>query len=416
MRTQTADADIIIIGGGPAGSTLGCLVANGNHTAIIVERADHPREHVGELLTPAVNAVLHRIGLLPQIDAAGFVRRECVGWTMPRRAGAHPLTIPVAQHPPPRALRRYGFNVERDVFDALLLQHARACGVHVLDRTTVRRVVFEHGRAIGVEIQDPSGAIRQVTGYFVVDASGRSSVLGSQLQLLERAQLGRQCAMYAWFRGVESMVPDDLSYALLHILDHHRAWGWQIPLRDGICSIGIVAGCDRFQHRDRGSDEFFQHMIARNYSISHMLAHAQRIRPWRVVSEYSYQLQRLYGSGWLLIGDASGFIDPIFSSGVDIAMHSAVFAYEAILPLLLLGQWSDMDEQFALAKYEDRLRRGTAVWAHAVDLFYQSPHHLRRLAQQQQHIPTISRFLQGNPYAVQNQLMFQQLIDAIPAL
>lgn len=153
-------------------------------------------------------------------------------------------------------------------------------------------------------------------------------------------------------------------------------------------------------------------MIEQNYPFTHLLANAQRIRPWRVVGNYSYRLQRIYGRGWILIGDASGFIDPIFSSGVDIAMYSAVFAYESILPLLLLGWWSDTDEQFALSKYEDRLRQGTSVWAHAVDLFYRSPRDLRQLAQQQ-HIPAIARFLQGNPYAVQNQLIFQQLISAI---
>jgi flavin-dependent dehydrogenase len=119
----------------------------------------------------------------------------------------------------------------------------------------------------------------------------------------------------------------------------------------------------------------------------------------------------LYGSGWLLIGDASGFVDPIFSSGVDIAMYSAVFAYESILPLLLLGCWSDADEQFALSKYEERVRRGVEVWTRSVELFYGFIRRLRRLAHEQWALPAICRFLQGNPYEMQNQLIVDQLFD-----
>src|SRR2546425_11879313 len=104
MGKQTFDADVIIIGGGPAGATLGCLLTNGCHSAIIIERAVHPREHVGELITPSVNAVLHRIGLLPQIDAAGFIRREGVGWTLPIEGRPEVSRFPVAKYPAPRAL------------------------------------------------------------------------------------------------------------------------------------------------------------------------------------------------------------------------------------------------------------------------------------------------------------------------
>jgi FADH2 O2-dependent halogenase len=413
MNSRTLDADVIIIGGGPAGSTLGCLLANGGHKAIIVERASHPREHVGELLTPSINAVLHRIGLLPCVDAAGFVRREGLNCTLPRVLGGHVLTIPVAEYPPPRALRRYGFNVERNLFDALLLQHARRCGVEIFDRTMARRVVFDQGRATGVEVQQRDGTMLVLTGRFITDASGRSCLLGSQLKLLERDSARRQCAMYAWFRNVGRITPAGETHAALHVLDYNRSWGWQIPLRDGVSSIGIVARCQCFQHVAADQDDFFGRMIEQNDTLIRAMAGAQRIRPWRVVSDYSYRLQRLFGLGWLLLGDASGFIDPIFSSGVDIAMYSAVFAYESILPLLLLDRWSNSDEQFALSKYEDRLRRGTAVWAHSIDLFYQVPRRLLRLVHEQQSIPMICRFLQGNPYAVQNQLIFQELVERV---
>ena len=410
MDKQGLDADVIIIGGGPAGATLGCLLALGDHKAIVVERSAHPREHVGELLTPSINAILHRIGLLHRVDNAGFRRRNGVGWTTP---GAQLLKIPVADYPPPRALRRYGFSVERDAFDALLLQRARELGVEVLEQTAARRVVFQKDRAVGVEVQQPGGRIKRLTGRFIVDASGRCSLLGRQLGLVHRDSRLRQCAFYAWFRDVEPSLNGSDDYAFLHRLGRWREWGWQIPLRDGVTSIGVVTSCDHLQAAIEDRDAYFGCAIDQNRIFERAMASAQRISPWRMVGDYSYRLQRLHGSGWLLVGDASGFIDPIFSSGVDIAMYSSVFGYESMLPLLLLGRWNEADEDFAMSKFEQRLRRGVALWAHAVDLFYGSPRRLRRLANQPAAIAAVCRFLQGNPYELQNELIIQELLDSI---
>lgn len=413
MKRHELDSDVLIIGGGPAGSVLACLLSMGDRRAILVEQARHPREHVGELLTPSVNAVLHRIGLLSRVDLAGFVQREGVGWTAPRAPARRILTIPVADHPPARALRRYGFNVERGAFDALLLQRARELGVQLLERTTVHRVLFEQNRAIGVEVRQPDGALRVVTGRFVVDASGRRCLLGTQLGLVEHNAVHRQCAMYAWFGGVQSIPSDGTGYAFVHLLRHQRAWGWQIPLRNGVTSVGIVVPCDQLRARTANRDVLFAGMIEQNRTFERVMTGTERISPWRVVGDYGYRLQRLSGCGWLLLGDAAGFIDPIFSSGVDIAMYSAVFAYEAILPLFLLGSWNDADEEFALSRYEIRVRRGMAVWAHGVELFYEFPRQLRRLANERSFIPAICRFLQGNPYEVQNELIVQGLFDRV---
>src|SRR5688500_15470191 len=130
MRTEQGyDADVIIVGGGPSGATLGCLLAQGGHRALIIERQVHPREHIGEALTPSVNKILHRIGLLARMDEAGFVRRMAIHCTWPQTPERPFLSIPVAEHPPPRALRTYGYNVERDSFDTMLINHARATGV-----------------------------------------------------------------------------------------------------------------------------------------------------------------------------------------------------------------------------------------------------------------------------------------------
>ena len=412
-----SNADVLIIGGGPAGSTLACLLAAGNHNVIIVEKAVHPRAHVGELLTPSVNSVLHRIDLLNQMEAAGFVRRYGVAWSAPGVTEKPTTLIPVAEHPPPRALRRYGFNVERDAFDAMLLHRARQLGVRVMERTIVRRVVFENDRVTGVELQNARGSVKVVSARFVADASGRTRLLARQLELLEHRTVRRQCAMYAWFRGIPPVGGEcgSQGFVYLHIL-RDCAWGWQIPLRGDLTSIGLVAPCDRFQKHGRDEDVLFASMIEQNRTFNRVYSYGKRDGAWRVVPDFSYGVQRLYGRGWLLLGDAAGFIDPIFSSGVDIAMYSAVFAYEAILPLLLLGKWSDHDERFALSHYELRLHRGLAVWSRAVDLFYAAPRDLRRLAREQSLAPAICRFLQGNPYEVQNQQIFEGLLSRLPRI
>jgi flavin-dependent dehydrogenase len=221
--------------------------------------------------------------------------------------------------------------------------------------------------------------------------------------------------MYAWFRGVEPCATGYDSYAFLHVLDRSQSWGWQIPLRDGVSSIGVVAECDRFRGAGPNGDDLFGRMIGQNPAFARAMAGARRIRPWRLAGDYNYRLDRAYGRGYLLVGDSSGFIDPIFASGVDVAVHSAAFAYESILPLLMLGRWSDSDEEFALSKFEDRLRQGTAVWERAVGLFYRSPCGLRRLLRVRPLIPAVCRFLQGNPYEVQNQMIAQQLIERVAA-
>lgn len=409
---EPTDADVVIVGGGPAGSVLACLVAAGGHKAIVVERMTHPREHVGELLTPSTNAVLHRIGLLQDVDAAGFVRRNDIGWSRPGARGGGVLTIRVSDHPAPRALRRYGFNVDRSAFDALLVSRARALGAEVQERTAARRVEFQDGRAVGVEVQRPGGATEVLRGRFVVDASGRRCLLGTQLNLLDRVLPG-QCAMYAWFRGVAPTPRIRAPGTVVHMLGRRRSWAWQIPLSDGVTSVGVVLPCDRVKGSRAGRDELFATMIEESPALRRVMEDAHRIGPWRLVSDYSYQLRRAHGPGWLLVGDASGFIDPIFASGVDVAMHSAVFAYEAILPLLLLRRWSDTDEDYALSRYEHRLRQGTAVWSRAVELFYRFPCRLERLARQRPALPAICRFLQGNPYEVQNELLARRLFAEV---
>lgn len=402
--------EVVIIGAGPAGATLACLLAASGHRTALVKSVEAPGDRVGELLPPSVNAILHRIGLLEAVDAR-FARRDGLGWTGPRTPPGTLLDIPVGTHPPPRALRPYGFNVERRLFDRMLQQQACSLGAH-LEHATARRVVFEEGRAAAVDVCDSTGIVSRLIGRFIVDASGRRCLLGAQLNLIRRQQSRRQCAIYSWFRGVDALGARE-TYAVLHTLRPGREWAWQIPLRDDVTSIGVVLPCERLCGRDR--DETLWAIIQQHAALSKALSSASRLAPWQTTGDYAYSLERMWGSGWLTVGDACGFIDPIFASGVDVAMHSAVFAYEAMLPLLMLGTWTEADETYALSKYDERVRQGMRIWAEAVELFYRAPAALRRLACDPSSVPGVCRFLQGNPYEMQNAIIARRLFDRIYA-
>jgi 2-polyprenyl-6-methoxyphenol hydroxylase-like FAD-dependent oxidoreductase len=153
--------------------------------------------------------------------------------------------------------------------------------------------------------------------------------------------------------------------------------------------------------------------LLQNTALSKALSRASRLAPWQTTADFAYTLDRLWGRGWLAIGDACGFLDPIFASGVDVAMHSAVFAYEAMLPLLMLGTWTEADETYALSKYEERVRQGLRIWAEAVELFYRVPSALARLACDPSYVPGVCRFLQGNPYEMQNAMIATRLFDRV---
>jgi 1H-pyrrole-2-carbonyl-[peptidyl-carrier protein] chlorinase len=399
--TQRTDgpADVVIVGGGPAGSTLGFLLATAGYRVVLLERLAFPRDHVGELILPSVNMILHRIGLLETIDRLDFVRREGLAWTGPCLRHRELPTIRAADFPPPRALRPYGYNVERSAFDHILLQNARRGGVRV-ERGTARSVIFEAGRAVGVQVHSPRG-LHRLLARFVIDASGRRCLLGSQLGYRVRDQSQGQCALYSWFREAR-YGPDGIRYAILHLLRRDRGWAWQIPLRSGLSSVGLVVDRREFPRNANEYDAFYRQVLVDSPAIVPYLDEAKRVRRWTVEGDYSYRLMQMTGKGWLLIGDAAGFIDPVFASGVDIAMHSAFFAYQALLPLLRLGEWRDDDETFQLRRYEERVSRGMAIWHQMVGLFYERPAVISAIAAQAHHHPAIARLLQGNPYDVQN--------------
>jgi FADH2 O2-dependent halogenase len=387
------DFDAIIIGGGPAGSVIASLLAQSGYRALVLERDIHPRDHVGESLTPSTNFIFKGIGFLQKMEDAGFVHKPGAAWTAPRSPVGKHVSISLGEFPPPGAFQCYTYNVERDVFDAMLIRHAHESGAKVLQGVTVQKILFSGDRAVGVRAKAADGWERDFSARFVIDASGRSCLLATELGLKTRDSAFNQLGMFSWFKGVEGGPPGTEGMLFLHFLGLEKGWAWQIPLRNGIWSIGIVTDRADFKKAATSHDDFFADMVHRNRTFEHYMRNAQRIRPWWTEGDYTYSITKLAGKGWLLIGDALRFVDPIFSTGVDVACYSAQYAFEA-MDAVFKGE----EEECAFAAFEHRVSHGVEAWYDLIALFYKLQNLFTYFATKKEHREAVVRILQGNLY------------------
>ncbi|MGQ0669854.1 MAG: NAD(P)/FAD-dependent oxidoreductase [Actinomycetota bacterium] len=402
------DADVIIIGGGPAGSTLGTLLAKDGYKALIIEKDIHPRDHVGESLTPSTNLVFERIGFLDKMNDAGFIHKPGTGWNAPRSPLWKFLEIWLFEFPLPGTPQPYTYNVERDVMDTMLIRHAHESGAKVLQGVKVQTVLFEGDRAVGVRAQVTDGWERDLYAQLVVDATGRRCLLANQLKLKQKDANFNQFCIYSWFEGVKEPPKRYEGFTLFYFIGLNQAWSWHIPLRGGKCSMGVVVDKNDFQKSGKSHEEFFYSLVERNQTFTYAMQDAKRIRPWWIEGDYSYKISGFSGPGWLLIGDALRFVDPIFSSGVDVALFSSLYAYETILE-----SWKTGNEQKAFAEYHGRVETGVDIWYELIDTFYKLQNLVTRYATRPFWREQIVRTLQGNPYIPETQERALKLLDAM---
>jgi flavin-dependent dehydrogenase len=408
LTERLNDADVIIIGGGPSGSTLGTLLGRDGHKVIILEKDIHPRDHVGESLTPSTNLVFDKIGFLDKMNDAGFIHKPGTGWNAPRSPLWKFVEIWLFEFPLPGTPQPYTYNVERDVVDTMLLRHAHENGAKVLQGVSVSTVLFEDGRAVGVRAKVMDGWERDLYAKLVVDASGRRAFLANQLGMKTKDTSFNQFCIYSWFTGVKDPPKRYDGFTLFYFIGLNQGWSWHIPLRNGVKSMGVVVDKEDFQKSGKSYDEFFHSLVQRNRTFTHAMQDAERIRPWWIEGDYSYIVDRFAGPGWLLIGDALRFVDPIFSSGVDVALFSSVFAYETIK-----RAWETGDETGAFAGYQDRLETGVDVWYDLISSFYRLQNMVTRYATSPRWRETIVRTLQGNPYLPETQARARSLLAAM---
>jgi FADH2 O2-dependent halogenase len=390
---KTKPFDAIVIGGGPAGSITACLLSQAGYRVLLLERDIHPRDHVGESLTPSTNFIFKRIGLLERIEEAGFIHKPGACWTSVNAAPGKYLSISLAEFPPPDAFQYYSYNVERADFDALLLRRASELGTEVLEGVSVREVLFKRNRAVGVRVRITEDWEKDLYARFVIDASGRACLLASQLGLKERDPTMNQISIYSWFRNVTPPPPGTEGYLFLHFVGLEHGWVWQIPLRNGLWSIGAVTDKVDFKRPQEDADAYFQALRARNKSLDFNMCNAERIRPWKTEGDYTYKITKLQGPGWLMVGDAVRFVDPIFSTGVDVAAYSALYAFEAVDAV---SQMACEEEVFR--NYENRISSGVETWYDLIKLFYKFQNVFTTFAMRKRYREKVVRILQGNLY------------------
>ncbi len=326
VRNSAIDAaeacDVLVVGGGPAGSATATLLAKAGWKVVMLEKSRHPRFHIGESLLPANMPILERLGVLDRVREIGVLKR---GADFPADGGRYNVFHF------DRALRGgadYAFQVKREEFDQVLFEHARGAGVAAREATRVTRVEFgDDGRPARVLATGPDGA-HSLRPRMLIDASGRDTLLGSQLKLKRRNRRHQSAAVFSHFSGVARRPGGDAGN--ITIYRHAHGWMWFIPLRDDVMSIGAVCSPEHLKQRGGDSDAFLMRTIQSVPEAAERMIGSERIAPVHATGNYAYECTRMHGPGWVLVGDAYAFVDPMFSSGVYLAMHGAEQAARAV--------------------------------------------------------------------------------------
>ncbi len=312
---------ILVIGGGPGGSTAATLLARQGFDIKLFEREVFPREHVGESLLPASIPILDTLGVLPELEAAGFTPKY--GATMVWGRDLEPWSWRFAETNPRNP---HAYQVWRPAFDLMLLRNAQRNGVTVHEGCRVVDVNLETGAAKTVTVEAANGEAQLFEADWIVDASGQNGFLARRLDLRVNDEFFRNLAVYSYYRGAQRLPEPDAGNIFIEAYEH--GWSWAIPLPDNVMSVGVVvdAAWGGAQLADAPTEEFYRGQLAMTGRTAQMLAGAETIDEPRVIRDWAYTSERLVGDGYILVGDAACFIDPLFSSGVHLALSSAVLA------------------------------------------------------------------------------------------
>ena len=328
MITQSTSTDVIVVGGGPAGATTAALVAQQGFNVTLFERERFPRYHIGESLIPETFWVLERLKMIDKLRNSHFVQKHSVQFITDRGTLSEPFYFADnKQHESSQT-----WQVLRSEFDQMMLENAAEQGVSVQEGVRVLEVLFEGKRAVGVRVQDEEGNQREVFANVVVDAAGQSNLLMDRLGLREWDPELKKAAIWTYFKGAQRDSGRDEGATLVMQLQGKKGWFWYIPLQNDTISVGVVANFD-YLFTDRGTkdiQEIFFQEVARCPGLIPKIASAQRVAPVKAAKEYSYRSQQVAGDGWVMVGDAFGFLDPLYSSGVLLAFKSGALAADAI--------------------------------------------------------------------------------------
>jgi len=320
----TRRCDVLVIGGGPGGSTAATLLAERGYGVVVVEKARHPRFHIGESLLPANLPLLQRLGVAPQIRAIGM-EKWGAEFISPWDGRRQEFEFGQAWN---KSLA-FAYQVRRSEFDEILIRRAAAAGAEVIEGCRARDVEFlDDGRSARVQVVHDDGRTAAWVAGHLIDASGRDTFLGQKLQSKRRNKRHNSAAMYAHFTGARRGCGRRAGNIAIYWFDH--GWFWFIPLADGATSIGAVVWPRYMKTRAIGLREFFLSTIALCPPLAERLVAAELSSEVMATGNYSYVCDHSHGANYLLVGDAYAFIDPVFSTGVMLAMNSGAAAADTI--------------------------------------------------------------------------------------
>ena len=321
------DPDVIVIGGGPAGTTAATLVAQKGHKVVLFERETFPRFHIGESLIPHTYHVIKRLGLLPKMQASHFTHKHSVQFVTEHGK----LSEPFYFHDHEEEEWSQTWQVRRAEFDLMLMTNAKEHGVVVHEGVRVIEVLFEGSKAVGIRVKPEGQPERIVKAKVIVDASGQSSLIIDKLNLREWDPELKKAAVWTYWKGAYRDEGKDAGATIVLQTKGKAGWFWYIPLHDDIISVGVVASNEYlFQNRTKDLEALYFEEVERCPGLKPRLENATRCDGFRAQKEYSYRAKQAAGDGWVLVGDAFGFLDPLYSSGVLLALTSAGMAADAI--------------------------------------------------------------------------------------
>jgi flavin-dependent dehydrogenase len=348
--------DVVVIGGGPAGSTVSTLLAQQGVKVQLFERERFPRFHIGESLIPETYWVLKRLNMLPKMQKSRFVKKYSVQFVSSKGQLSAPFYF--WDNKPHECSQTW--QVVRSEFDHMMLNNAREHGVQAHEGVHVAEVLFEGDRAVGVTIRTADGATQHVRAKVVVDASGQTGLLQTRLKLRVWDPILNKGAVWTYWQGAYRDQGRDEGATIVIQTVSKTGWFWYIPLHSDIISVGVVAPFDYLFKGRTDHAKIYEEEVELCPAVKQRIGSAKRVTGYFATRDYSYRATQTAGHGWVTIGDAFGFLDPLYSSGVLLALKSGEFAADAIVEGLAandtsaaqLGKWAD-----AFNKGVDRMRR-----------------------------------------------------------
>ena len=352
--------DVAIMGGGPAGSVAAALLARAGRRVIVLERDKFPRFHIGESLLPFSMQAFTRLGLHEKFVQAGFM--EKFGGEMYGACGGDGVKFYFEDGFRSQTDRSY--QVTRADFDKVLLDHAAESGAEVREETGVEKVDFSDEEATLAISGKQNGTSEEIRARYVIDASGRNSILGAKFKLKKNYEHLQKVSVFAHYDGMTRAEGRDGTLTrMVRALDR---WFWVIPLTATRTSVGVVLDGAVYKKSGLSAEDFLQQSIEEQPLLMEAMRDAERVTPVRTAADFSYRSTRLTGDRWMLAGDAAGFIDPVFSSGVFLAVLGGEQAADALH--VLLDHPAKRKKLFA--RYERKINQAMDVYLRFVDAWY----------------------------------------------